>query len=108
MARASANMHGWPGWRGCAAASSPPGSCLRGGQVVGIGPFGAMAFRGYGNSMRGDRPAAALDVDACRAFVARVGVTSTAEAPRGARRITHYIESLTSGGAERQMCNIAI
>lgn len=85
-------------------------------QIVGIKPFWAMAFRGYSNVLRrdwrGPRPAtppAGVGDDACRHVWDHLGeMPAERRLPQGSRRITHFIESLTSGGAERQMCNLAI
>src|SRR5438128_12037659 len=67
-----------------------------------------MAFRGYSNTLGRNSPGLPLDVDCCRKFLGRVGGTAAPVTTQRARRITHFIESLTSGGAERQMCNMAV
>src|SRR5262249_35875256 len=80
---------------------------LREDQVVGIRPFWAMALRGYSNSL-GESFARELDLQSCRAFLDATERADVIGGPRRPQRIVHLTESLTSGGAERQMCNMAI
>src|SRR5262245_43319447 len=76
-------------------------------QVVGIRPFWAMALRGYSNTLK-QSFVGELDLQSCRAFLEATERASLSTAPKQPHRIVHLTESLTSGGAERQMCNMAI
>jgi glycosyltransferase involved in cell wall biosynthesis len=80
---------------------------LRENQLVGIRPFWAMAFRGYSNTL-GQSWGGEMAEPTCRAVLAATDATGVSVAPRRPQRIVHYTESLTSGGAERQMCNMAL
>src|SRR5262245_56441651 len=84
---------------------------LRDKRNVGLSPLWAGAYKvlqAAGRKIwRGRKRAAAVTAAQCRTLLLNVNATHRVAAPEP-WRITHVTSSLTSGGAERQVCNTAI
>lgn len=82
---------------------------LRESPAVGVGPRSSALVKAIDNRLlaRFHRVSDKLSVNQCQSFLQSVA-GDHAPANRAPQRITHVIDTLGGGGAERQLCNVAL